>query len=130
RNQVMAVSPAFALHKRNAAVQAARALDPHDLGVSTRSVVLPPGAREAEKARQDVYAAAEYAVNHPLVVGGAVVDGPLTYGGPVGQESPEEPAQRVNEDEQEKAVTDDQRLDDKTEWPRGRKRTRLKPSHP
>lgn len=87
QNQVMAVSPAFALHRRNAAVQAARALDPTDPGVSRRAVVLPQDHQQAEEAQEQIRAAADFAVANPLVVGGSVVDGPLNLGGPVGQES-------------------------------------------
>jgi hypothetical protein len=78
-NQVAAVSPAFALHQRNAAIQAARALDPRDRAVSARSVVLPPDPQRAKEAREGVIRAANYAVDHPLILGGGT--GQPTYPG-------------------------------------------------
>jgi hypothetical protein len=77
QNQVAAISPAFALHRRNAAVQAARALDPHDLGVSRRAVVLPHDHEEAQKVRQGLVRAADYAVDHPIILGGPAGDNSL-----------------------------------------------------
>lgn len=71
QNQVEAVSPVFEIHRRNAAIQAARALDPHDPGVSRRAVVMPTDATAlAEEARNGIYEAANYAVDNPVMIGG------------------------------------------------------------
>jgi hypothetical protein len=87
QNRVDAVSPVFAIHRRNSAIQAARALDPSDPGVSVRSVILP-GGKSSEQARQEIYDAADYAIANPLIIGG-----------------PTGPAQSpVNEDDAEKAA--------------------------
>jgi hypothetical protein len=87
QNQVSAVSPVFDIHRRNSAVQAARALDPNDPGVERRSVILP-GDKTDKQARQEIYDAADYAIANPLIIGGPT-------GGTVS-----------NEDDDEKAVTD------------------------
>jgi hypothetical protein len=63
------ISPCFAMHQANAAVQAARALDPNDNGVDRRSVILP-GGKSDEQAIREIYEAADYAVQHPIILGG------------------------------------------------------------
>lgn len=104
QNQVAAVSPAFALHQRNAAVQAARALDPNDPGVSRRSVVLPQDHREAELAQRAIIENANYAVDNPLVLG-APTNQPYYPGTGV----------VTDEDDEEKLAVEN--VGSKTEWP-------------
>lgn len=106
QNQVAAVSPAFALHQRNAAVQAARALNPNDPGISSRAVVLPQDHREAQQAREAIVEAANYAVDHPLVLGGSTAQSYYP-----GTGAP------VDEDAEEKAAIEAGSEQDKTEWP-------------
>lgn len=109
QNQVAAVSPAFAIHQRNAAVQAARALDPNDPGVSRRSVVLPQDHRAAQEAQRAIIEGANYAVDHPLVLGGSTNQPYYPGSGVV-----------ANEDDEEKAEIEAGPAEKtEAEWPQG-----------